>query len=51
MGGRKLYELLHPFLLDHQIKLGRDGLFDLLSANGLLVRKKKPFAPQLDNNP
>ncbi len=41
MGGRKLYELLHPFLLEHQIKMGRDALFDLLSANGLLVRKKK----------
>lgn len=41
MGGRKLYELLEPFMLEHQIKMGRDGLFDLLSANGLLVRKKR----------
>lgn len=40
MGGRKLYEKLQPFMLDHQIKMGRDALFDLLSANGLLVRKK-----------
>ena len=24
MGGKKLYELLQPFLLEHQIKMGRD---------------------------
>lgn len=41
MGGRKLYEKLHPFLLEHQIKMGRDALFDLLAANGLLVKKKR----------
>lgn len=41
MGGRKLYELLQPFLLEHQIKMGRDRLFDVLSANFLLVRRKK----------
>ncbi|XWN35753.1 MAG: IS3 family transposase [Roseivirga sp.] len=41
MGTRKLYELLEPFILSHQIKLGRDALFDLLSANNLLVRRKK----------
>lgn len=41
MGGRKLYEKIHPFLLEHQIKLGRDALFDLLAANNLLVKKKR----------
>jgi transposase InsO family protein len=41
MGGRKLYEKVHPFLLEHQIKMGRDALFDLLSANNLLVKKKR----------
>jgi transposase InsO family protein len=41
MGGRKLYELLEPFMLEHGIKMGRDALFDLLSANGLLVRKMR----------
>jgi transposase InsO family protein len=40
MGTRKLYELLQPFLLEHQIKIGRDALFDLLSVNHLLVRKR-----------
>ena len=41
MGGRKLYDLLRPFIAEHQIKLGRDALFKILSVNGLLVRKRK----------
>ncbi len=41
MGARKLYEMLQPFILEHQIKMGRDALFNLLSANHLLVRKRK----------
>ncbi len=39
IGGRKLFYLLQSFLLEHQIKIGRDALFDLLAANKLLVRK------------
>jgi transposase InsO family protein len=41
IGTRKLYEMLQPFILSHQIKMGRDTLFDLLAANYLLVRRKK----------
>jgi len=41
MGGRKLFEILQPFYLDHGIKMGRDAFFDLLQANNLLVRRKK----------
>lgn len=41
MGTKKLYELILPFLLEHQIKIGRDALFDLLAANNLLIRRKK----------
>ena len=41
MGGRKLYELLQPFLLEHQIKMGRDRLFDVLSAKYLLIKRRK----------
>ena len=41
MGTRKLHEKLHPFMLEHQIKMGRDALFDLLSSNYLLIRKRK----------
>ena len=41
IGTRKLYCMLQPFLLDHQIKMGRDALFNLMSVNKLLVRKRK----------
>ena len=41
IGTRKLFEMIHPFLLEHSIKMGRDALFTLLSANHLLVRKRK----------
>src|SRR5690606_4957336 len=41
MGTRKLYELLQPFILEHQIKIGRDAIFNMLSANHLLIRKRK----------
>jgi putative transposase len=41
MGTRKLYELLQPFMMEHQIKMGRDALLDLLAANNLLIRRKR----------
>jgi putative transposase len=41
MGTRKLYEKLQPFMSEHQIKMGRDALFDLLASNYMLVRKRK----------
>jgi putative transposase len=41
MGARKLFEKIQPFLLEHQIKIGRDALFDVLGAHGLLVRKRQ----------
>lgn len=41
MGTRKLLEKLQTFLHEHHIKMGRDALFSLLSANKLLVRKRK----------
>lgn len=41
MGGRKLLEKLDSFMAEHKIKMGRDAFFDLLQANGLLVRRKK----------
>lgn len=41
MGTRKLYEKLQPFLSDHNLKMGRDALFNLLATNRLLVRKRK----------
>lgn len=41
IGCRKMHCMLQSFLLDNQIKIGRDALFDLLSAHKLLVRKRK----------
>jgi len=41
IGVRKLQFMLEPFMQENSIKIGRDGLFDLLSAHGLLVRKRK----------
>ena len=41
MGARKLYHKLTSFLEDHQIKMGRDAFFKLLSSHDLLVRKRK----------
>lgn len=41
MGGRKLYEKLHPFLLTHQIKMGRDAFFTLLAEHKLLVKRRR----------
>lgn len=41
MGARKLYVKLEDFMLEHQIKMGRDALFDLLSIHNLLIRRRK----------
>lgn len=41
MGTRKLYNLVKEQLLEKGIKIGRDGLFELLAANGLLIRRKR----------
>ena len=41
VGVRKLHHLLQPFLLETQVKMGRDAIFDLLAANKLLVRKRR----------
>jgi len=41
IGTRKLYLKMQPFMHEHRIKMGRDALFNLLSVNNLLVRKRK----------
>ena len=40
-GTRKLLIMLQPFLLQHNIVIGRDYFFDLLAKNKMLVRKTK----------
>jgi len=41
IGTRKLQFLLTDILLQHEIQIGRDLLFDLLSEYGMLIRKRK----------
>jgi transposase InsO family protein len=41
LGTRKLLVLLQPELDSHQIKVGRDYLFDLLAEHKLLIRRRK----------
>lgn len=41
IGVRKLYFIIQQDLQQHQIKIGRDGLFDLMAARGLLVQKRR----------
>jgi transposase InsO family protein len=41
MGTRKLYKKLQPFMKDHQVKMGRDALFNLLNAHHLQIRRNR----------
>lgn len=41
IGGRKLYQLLKEDLGKKGVKMGRDAFFDLLSENGLLIRRRR----------
>jgi len=45
LGCRKLIYKLEPFMAQHQIVIGRDSFFDLLSERNLLVRKRKRRKP------
>jgi putative transposase len=41
LGTRKLIKMLGSFLDAHRVKMGRDGLFRLLSDNYMLVRRRR----------
>jgi transposase InsO family protein len=41
IGARKLHEILAPFIQGYGFKMGRDALFDLLSAHEMLIRIRK----------
>lgn len=45
LGGRKLLDRLVPFMQEHQISIGRDAFFNLLSERKLLVRRRKRNKP------
>ena len=49
LGTRKLYYLLKKSFLRDGISIGRDGLFDLLRKEGLLIVKKKRYTKTTDS--
>jgi len=46
LGGRKLHEMMEPFMEGHDMHIGRDLLFDLLRENDLLIVKRRRGRPQ-----
>jgi putative transposase len=50
LGGRKLYFLLENFMNEHNIKMGRDALFDLLRDNNLLIKQRKRYHVTTNSN-
>lgn len=46
IGGRKLYLMTRYFRSEHGIRIGRDGFFELLKEEGLLVRKRRSRKPR-----
>ena len=50
VGTRKLYEALNPTFKLEQIKIGRDGLFDILREHNMLVRRKKAYCKTTDSH-
>lgn len=49
VGGKKLYEALHPLFLLEDIKVGRDKLFDILRQYDMLVKRKKSSCKTTDS--
>src|SRR5690606_37538388 len=43
LGTRKLYYLIKPALMESGVKLGRDGLFDYLRDENLLVKPRRSY--------
>src|SRR5438046_6576229 len=50
IGTRKLLYMLEPLLEQHQIKIGRDRLYDLLGHYGLLLRYRRRRPYTTDSN-
>ena len=40
IGARKLYHMMQPFFIEHNISIGRDALFNLLANEKLLIRTR-----------
>jgi putative transposase len=50
LGGRKLFLKLEDFMLDHNIKMGRDAFFDLLRDHNLLIKQRKRYHVTTNSN-
>jgi putative transposase len=50
LGTRKLYRLLQEDLRKEGLKIGRDGLFDLLRRESLLVLRKRKYVSTTDSS-
>ncbi|MGN7986104.1 DDE-type integrase/transposase/recombinase [Pedobacter sp. 22226] len=50
LGTRKLLHMLSPEMEKHNIKMGRDQLYDLLRFHGLLIRRRKRSIRTTDSN-
>lgn len=50
LGTRKLLHLLLPEMEKHEIKMGRDQLYDLLRFHGLLIRRRKRMTKTTDSH-
>jgi transposase InsO family protein len=50
IGGRKLFFLVHPFIRDHNILMGRDAFFKLLGRYGLLNKRRRGKPRTTDSN-
>lgn len=50
MGCEKMHDLMTPFLNEHQVKMGRDKFFYLMSEHGLQVRRTKRKARTTNSN-
>jgi len=48
-GTRKIYKAIKPALIDLNIKLGRDSLFDILREYNMLISKKKASCKTTDS--
>jgi len=49
VGGKKLYEAIHPIFLLEGLKVGRDKLFDILREQNMLVKRKKASCKTTDS--
>lgn len=49
-GARKLIKYIKNGLIEHNIKMGRDALFELLRSYGMLIKKTKRYHITTDSN-